>query len=153
MSNYIVIKKTETATAYISLCDDGIVRVSLKKNVEIGLNEEKENYETFNVLVQEKYYSFLYTTENSSTVYTSEGLEYAKKHSNTTFPKLCTAVVAKSLAQKIIANFYTSLLNRTIPHKTFTNYNEAEAWCLKMYKTHQNNKTQNQFLIKGNINR
>ncbi len=140
MVNYIVIKKLETKTAHISLCDDGVVRVILKKNSEIGLNEVKENYEAFNNLVEGKFYSFLYTTENNSVVYTVDGLKYAKEHSNTAFPKLCNAVVVKSLAHKLIANFYCNFLNRVIPHKTFTDYDEAEAWCLKMQTTHQTKK-------------
>lgn len=137
MSTYIVIKKSETQTAHISLCDDGIVRVILKRNSEIGSTEAKENYEAFNNLVEGKYFSFLFTTEHSSASYTDEGLKYVKEFGNTAFPKICGAGVAKSLAHKLIANFYTGLLNRAIPHKTFTDYDEAEAWCLKMYKTRQ----------------
>lgn len=147
MSTYIVIKKSETTTAHISLCDDGIVRVILKGNSEIDSNDVKQNYETFSELVEGQHYPFLYTTENNSVVYTGDGLKYAKEHSNTAFPKLCNAVVVKSLAHKLIANFYCNFLNRVIPHKTFTDYDEAEAWCLQMQTIHQTKKTNSDFIL------
>lgn len=59
MSDYVVIKKTETRTAIASLCDDGIVRVLLKKNEEIGADDVKENYAAFKEITEGKYYCFL----------------------------------------------------------------------------------------------
>lgn len=83
---------------------------------------------------------FSYVTENNTVVYSTDGLKYAKENAHKAFPKICTAVVVKSLPQRLLANFYTRLLNRGVPHKTFNHYNEAEEWCLIQYKEFQSNK-------------
>lgn len=139
MSSYIVIKKSETKTAIITLCNDGIVRALFKKDSEISVEDIKENYKAINEVVKANYFSFLYSTESNNIIYTPEALKYSRENTSTAFPKICVAVVVKSLAHKLIANFLSRLFVRDFPYKTFTIYHEAEEWCLNLYQKHQHN--------------
>lgn len=141
MSNYIILKKAETDTALVSVCNDGIVRVLFKKNAEINPSNVKENIDAYNALVDGEYYTYLFYTEDDFVVYTSEGLKYAGDHSKTGFPKICSAVVVKPLAHKIIANFYIRLhSSKDLPIKVFNKLHEAESWCIAEYQKYQNKR-------------
>ena len=107
MSNYIVIKKTETQTAIISLCSDGIMRAVYKKNSDIGAKEVQQNFDEINALRENKLYSLVYSTEDSTVVVNNEGMKFSEKNSHTMVPKICVAIVVTSLAHKLIANFYS----------------------------------------------
>ena len=137
MASYIILKTQKTQTMEASLCDDGIVRVLFKKDSEMDVEDVKQNYKVFSDLVDGKYYSFLYSPENNAVSYTDEALTYAKDAANTAFPKICIAVVVKTLAQKLLTNFYIKFFNKPSYRKTFNNYNEAEEWCKNLYKEYQ----------------
>ena len=140
MPNYNVIKKAETPTAIISLCSDGIMRAVYKKNSEIGPKEMQENIDAFNDLREKNYYPFLYSTEDSSVVINNEGLKYSKENIDEMVPRICVAVFVKSLAHKLIANFYSRFTTQKYPYKVFTNYEAAEEWCLEQSKRHYTSK-------------
>lgn len=130
MSSYNIIKKSETKTAIISLCDDGIVRVLFKKKVEIGVNEIKENHEAYNKLVENKMYAFLFWSEDGDVVYTNEAGKYSKLKQDT-YPKICIAVLVKTLGQRLLTNFYLKISRSKVPFMVFNNLKEAEEWCRK----------------------
>lgn len=128
MSNYIVIKKSETQAVEIAICSDGIIRVMFKKNTEIGPSEFKELFKTYNAIVEGKSYPYIYYVEDGSVIFTNEGRAYSKEN-EFSFPKICNAYVVKSLAHKLIANFYLKFNKPFYPSKVFTTMDEAEAWC------------------------
>ena len=132
MSSFSVTKKTETNTAYIHLCSDGIVRILLKRNSEINIPELKRNILALNELVKNKTYSFLYYTEDNSVTHSNDARAFGKKNERSV-PRLCTAVVVNSLAHKMVANFYLNFNKPTIPFKVFHQMNDAEKWCLEIY--------------------
>lgn len=138
MSNYIVIKKSETQTAHISLCDDGIVRVMLKRKSEVTRSDAEENIKAYNEISEDKKYAFLIYFEDGTVVYTDEARKRAKEL-EPAFDKTCMAVLVKTLGHKLVANFYLNVYKPNFPYKVFNEMDEAEAWCLKMYKMHQNN--------------
>jgi|GEM_PF-963219 len=138
MSAYNIIKKTETKTAFIRSCDDGIVRVTFKKDTEIDPIHVQENFDAYNQVINGKMFSFLYLPEDATVVYTAEGLQFSKENSAKAFPKICTAVVIDSLAHRMIANFYNLVFNSKFPYKVFSNYEEAESWCIELYKKYYN---------------
>jgi hypothetical protein len=140
MSNYIVIKKNETDALEISMCSDDIMRVMFKKNTEIEPPIFKEMFEKFNVMIEGKKYPYIYFVEDSSVIFTNEGREYSKQN-ELAFPKICNAFVVKSLAHKLIANFYLKFNKPVYPSKVFNNMADAEAWCLEQSQKHQNTKT------------
>jgi hypothetical protein len=133
MSNYIVIKKSETPAVEISICSDGIIRVMFKRNTEIGPPEFKELFEKYNSLVEGKSYPYIYFVEDSSVIFTNEGRVYSKEH-EFSFPKICNAYVVTSLAHKLIANFYLKFNKPSYPSKVFTNMKNAEEWCFQQLK-------------------
>ncbi len=133
MSNYIVIKKVETEVAYISMCNDGIVRVLFKKNKEIDPSALKKLFEVFNDLVEGVSYPYLYSAEDGSVVFTAEGNAYSKQNQHE-FPKICSAFVVTSLAHRLIANFYLKINKPVNPSKLFKNIVDAESWCLQQLK-------------------
>lgn len=137
MLNYVVIKKSETPTAIISLCSDDIMRVLYKKNSDIGAKEVQQNFDEINALRENKLYSLLYSPEDSTVVVNNEGMKFSERNSYTMVPKICVAIVVTSLAHKLIANFYIKIKNLKTPHKVFTNSDDAEVWCHQQNKKHK----------------
>lgn len=135
MSNYIVIKKVETDVAYISMCDDGIVRVLFKKNKEINPSSLKNLFETFNDLAKGVSYPYLYSAEDGSVIFTTDGNAYSKQNQHA-FPKVCSAFVVTSLAHRLIANFYLKINKPVNPSKLFKDKEDAESWCFQQLKGH-----------------
>lgn len=130
MSSYIVIKKTETRTASINLCDDGIVRVMLKKKSEIDKKDTEENIKAYIEIIDNNKYAFLIYSEDGTVVYTDDARKKAKEQENT-FNKTCMAVLVKTLGHKLIANFYLNFYKPNFPFKVFNNMNDAETWCIE----------------------
>lgn len=139
MSTYHVIKKIETDALEISMCSDDVMRVMFKKNTEIEPPIFKEMFEKFNGMIEGKKYPYIYFVEDSSVVFTNEGREYSKQN-ELAFPKICNAFVVKSLAHKLIANFYLKFNKPVYPSKVFSNMEDAETWCLEQSQKHQNTK-------------
>lgn len=130
MSNYIVTKKTELENVEISMCSDGIIRVMFKKKAEINSEVFKEIFGKYNEMVNGKKYPFIYFAEDGSVTVTSDGRDYAKKEEYS-FPKLCNAVIVRSLAHKLLASFYFKINKPVFPFKVFSSMAEAEDWCFQ----------------------
>ena len=137
MPTYHVIKKIETSATEISMCSDDIMRVMFKKNTEIDPPIFKEMFEIFNGLIEGKRYPYIYFVEDSSVIFTNEGREYSKQN-ELAFPKICNAFIVKSLAHKLIANFYLKFNKPVYPSKVFSNMADAETWCLEYYNQYHN---------------
>ena len=142
MSNYTIIKKVETIATEISMCSDGIMRVMYKKNTEIDPSILKDLIENYNKLVEGKKYSYIYYTEDDSVTFSNDVRDYFKQNEHS-FPKICDAFIAKSLAHKLIANFFLKFNKPAYPFKVFSNMEDAEIWCLEQSQKHQNTKILN----------
>ena len=138
MSRYIVIKKTETNTASINLCDDGIMRIMLKKKSEINKNDVEENIKAYIEVSGDKKYAFLIYSEDGTVVYTDEARKKAKEL-EATFEKICMAVLVKTLGHKLVANFYLNFYKPNFPFRVFNKMEEAEDWCIQQNKKHNTN--------------
>lgn len=136
MSSFSVTKKTETHTACIHLCSDGIVRILFKRNSVITVPELKANNVALNELVMENKYAFLYYTEDDTVTHSNDARAYGKQNENAV-PRLCTAVVVNSLAHKLVANFYLKFNKPSIPFKVYNLMDDAEKWCLSVYSRAQ----------------
>lgn len=130
MSSFKIFKQSETETAQISLCNDGIMRVMLKKGSEIDLPKSQENIKAYIEMIERKKYAFLIYPEDDTIVYTEEARKNAKINEKL-FVKTCVAVIVKSLAHRIIANFYFNFHKPGYPFKVFDKMKDAEAWCLE----------------------
>lgn len=132
MACFSVIKKIEINAAQISLCSDGIIRVMIKKNIEVTASHLKEMFEIYNELTQGQKYSFIYYTEDGSTSVSEDGRAYSKSKEHS-FPKACIAIVVTRLSQKLLANFYFKFNKPSYPFRVFNKMDEAEKWCLEQY--------------------
>ncbi len=141
MNSYNITKKTETNTAIISLCDDGIMRVVFKKGAEITPHEVESNFFAYNTIVKGESYPFLISAEDSTVIYTDEARRYAKKHEND-YPKICIAFLVRSLAHKLTVTFYLKFDNPQHPTAVFKDVDEAEAWCIEQYWDYQHHQNE-----------
>ena len=139
MSNYIVIKKVETSATEISICSDGVIRIMYKKNKEIDPSVLKDLIENYNKLVEGKKYPCMHYTEDNSVTFSNDVRDYFKQNERS-FPKICDAFIVKSLAQKLLANFYLKFNKPVHPSKVFNSVYEAKTWCLQQTHKHQNTK-------------
>lgn len=130
MSSFKILKTSETQTAEISLCDDHIIRVMLKKGSEIDLLKTRENIQAYINLIDGKKYAYVFYGEDDSVVYTEDARKEAREHEKM-FPKTCVAVIVKTLAHRLIANFYFKIYKPGYPFKVFDKMKDAEAWCLE----------------------
>lgn len=139
MSNYIVTKKTELENVEISMCSDGIIRVMFERKAEINSMVFKQVFMKYNEMVEGKRYPFIYSAEDGSVVVTSDGRDFAKKEEYS-FPKVCNAVIVRSLAHKLLASFYLKINKPAFPFKVFNSMAEAEDWCFhEVDKLHRAN--------------
>jgi hypothetical protein len=133
MAPYQVTKKRETSTALITLADDHIVRVRFKPDVEINPADLEANFVAYRELVDGHKYPFIYYAEDGSSIYSEEARNYARNNEDA-FPKLCIAVVVKTLAHKLVANFYLRFNKPRTLFRVFDHMADAEDWCKGQYQ-------------------
>jgi len=133
MALYQVTKKRETATALITLADDNIVRVMFRSNIEISAKDLEDNFVAYNEMVGDRKYPYLYYAEDGSAIYSEEARNYARNNEEA-FPKLCIAVVVKTLAHKLVANFYLRFNKPRTLFRVFDDMEKAEEWCKGQYQ-------------------
>lgn len=126
------IHKIELSHSTVELRNDGIVEVFFKEKVVIDLNVAHDITAVYDQLLENKKYPLLHIVGNyvqateEARVYgaSAKGLKYS----------LAEAYVIRSLAQKILANFYMKVNKPSVPTRFFGSKKEAEAWL----KTFQN---------------
>jgi hypothetical protein len=138
MNTYKIVKQKETKTAIVTLGSDDVVRVLFKHKAELTPEELVVNYQVYNEIIDGNIYAFILSAENSSVDYTAEGRAYAKMHEDD-WPKLCVALCVKSLAHKMLANFYLKFNKPNYTHKVFDNISAAENWCLDEVESSKRN--------------
>lgn len=129
MPYFSVIKKADTEAAQISVCSDGIVRVMLKKKVDVTAKQFEKIFEKYNALIEGQSHPYIYYAEDGSSNVTEDGRAFAKKE-EFSFPKVCNAVVVTRLSHKLLADFYFKINKPSFPFKVFTKMDDAEKWCL-----------------------
>jgi hypothetical protein len=128
MSPYSVLRSAETKSAKIEVCDDTIVRVLFKKESEIDARELKNLFDTYNDLTGGKPFAYIYHAEDGTANLDGEAKKFGRLNPNY-FQKVCVAVVVKSLAQRIMADFYLKIMYSKTPYKVFNSLEDAEKWC------------------------
>jgi hypothetical protein len=128
MSDPIIIKKSETDFAVVSLGNDRIIRVMFKKKCEVNQELFRKLFEVFKAMIHGVPYAYIYYAEDSSTTVTDDGRRFAKEEEYS-FPKICNAVIVTNLAHKLIANFYLKFNKPNHPFKIFSKMEDAEKWC------------------------
>lgn len=128
MPDPIVIKKSETDFAVVTLGTDRVMRVMFRKKSEINHDSFRRLFEVFKTMVDGVPYPYIYYAEDSSSTVTDDGRRFAKDE-EFSFPKICNAVIVTNLAHKLIANFYLKFNKPNYPFKVFSKMEDAEKWC------------------------
>ena len=125
-------KKVELDKAFCNLLEKGVINVIYKDNVEIELNDVIELRKVTEEMTCGKPYVSVYEAGNHTTI-TKEAREISSKDVHIKNRK-ALAIVVKSLAQRIISNFFMKSNKDIHPIKVFNSKEKALKWA----KTHLN---------------
>ncbi len=106
--------------------EDGIVYICYKEGTVIDPALQLEMHDMFLQLCDGKKPPFLFSAMDYVTV-TKEGRENAKKM-EPIFPGSAVAVLADSVAYRLIANFYLKVQRPKVPYRVFNNEELAVNW-------------------------
>lgn len=118
----------EIKEAVILLRTDGIIQITYREGIEIDVGLQMRMYELFNGICCGKKRPFLFAALDGVSV-TPEARDNAIKM-ETIFPGSATAVLAKTLAYKLIANFYLKVNRPKTPYRVFNDEKKAIEWLL-----------------------
>lgn len=116
----------EIEEAIITEREDGILHVHFKEGVEVNVELQGRMYDIYNEICGEVKKPFLFTGEDFISV-TKEARDNAIVM-EALFPGLASAVVAPSIAYKLMANFYLLVNKPKTPYKVFNHKEEAIEW-------------------------
>ena len=119
-------KKVESRVAVITKREDGILSLRFKENAIIEAEDQDHHRDFFIELAEGKKRPILFSSEPNVTL-TKEARERAAANEALT-PILALAIVADSLAYKLIANFYIKFHKPLTPFKVFTSEGKAVEW-------------------------
>jgi hypothetical protein len=126
MPEVLVEQTIEIEEATIHLREDGIVHVNYKQNVEIDVDLLKRLSELFVEICGNTKRPFLFTAMDSVSITAEARRDSIKMES--VFPAIVIALVASSLAHKLIANFYVKVNHPLKTYKIFDDTYEAIEW-------------------------
>jgi hypothetical protein len=118
----------EIKEAIIILRADGIMQVTYRKGVVIDVSLQAKIYELFEKICKGTKRPFLFSAFDNVSV-TPEARNNAVEMEHL-FPGSATAVLANSLAYKLIANFYLKVNRPKTPFKVFSDETKAVEWLL-----------------------
>ncbi|MCE3258404.1 MAG: hypothetical protein K0S12_45 [Bacteroidetes bacterium] len=121
-----IIKQVQINEATISLRADGIVTVFLHKNMVLDLALQMLMLNIYNEITEGKKHPFLFEASTGIKV-TKEAKENAIRIEPLA-PGSAYAIVAKSKAYQILANFYLTIKKTHSPYRVFTDRDKAIEW-------------------------
>jgi Zn-dependent peptidase ImmA (M78 family) len=116
----------------IQFRDDGIVQVDFADELLLDVAECKELLSTYNEVLSNKKVPILHVLGKYMNV-TKEARDYSATEEGLKF-SLAEAYVLKSLAHKILANFYIKFNKPKVPTQFFTTEEDATVWLLTFVK-------------------
>lgn len=121
-----LIQKIELPESIIGLRKDGILHMYYKPHMEITPEYQLRQLAVMLEITKGKKHPAIYEAGEYVTV-GSEAREHAIKIESET-PTLCKVVFVKTLAHKIIAEFYYKFNKPKQPYKVFSDFNEGIKW-------------------------
>ena len=121
-----IITEIDLPEANVALMSDGIMYVLFKENCVLDIDLQIRLFAAYNEITKGKKVPFLFYAEDSVTI-TKEARENARIMEDQ-LPRKAAAVLATSLAYKLVANFYLQFNKPKIPYKVFTSKNTALEW-------------------------
>jgi hypothetical protein len=125
-SEIIIHQKIENEYALIELRSDGIVEVFFKDHFTMDIPAQEYLLKEYQKICNGKKMPFIYHAGNFVTI-TKEARENAI-HLEEQHPANATAILATTLAYKLIAVFYLKFNKPKLPYKVFTDRLKAEKW-------------------------
>lgn len=121
-----IIDEVDLSTAWVGIRRDGIIRVKVKDDVHIAMEQSRETFEAVKEYANGRKSLVLVLSGNGGTL-AKEARDFSitKEASE---PTLAEAVVAKGLAHKIIVNFLIRITDVGRPMKMFTKESDAVSW-------------------------
>jgi hypothetical protein len=116
----------------LQLRHDGVLQINTFANIEYTPKEVQVIIDAILVLVGDKKYHILIIPEEHSSI-TFDSLKLLAGSQAMSY-SIAKAYVIKSLAQKIMANFYTTVFKPKQPVKFFNSQQDAEKWLLVIAK-------------------
>ena len=117
---------TELRTTRLHMREDGIICIRVKDDVDIEIADAKETFEEVKRLAGGEKKPVLVFTGSGGTISNEVKRFSASKEAGE--PTLAEAVIARSLAHKLVVNFLIKFANMGRPMKLFSFEDEAVAW-------------------------
>lgn len=116
----------ETNTGFISLVEEGIIRVQGKDKVQIEVEDIDDNLRAFQKLRNNQKTAFLLLFGEEATISKEAREKFANKQRNSM--KKAEALVISAPYHRLIANFHIAHFKPEFPTKIFTCEQEAIEW-------------------------
>ncbi len=123
------ITKMDIGHSTVELRSDGIVEITLKESSLIGLQECYDIMDTYEKILEKKKYPLLHIANDYVQV-TEQARDYGSSEEGLRY-SAAEAFVIKSLAHKLLANFYLKVNKPSVPTKFFGKKKDAENWLKK----------------------
>ena len=127
-----LVQKTELPESIIGLRKDGVVHVYIKPHTEITAEYQERQLEVLKKITGGRKHPAIYEAGEDVTV-GSEARDNAKRLEEQT-PTLCKVVYVRTLAHRLIAEFYYKFNKPEQPYKVFSDFNEGIRWLIKSSK-------------------
>jgi hypothetical protein len=118
--------RAETRTTVLTIGDDGIVRVELKQDADVTLEDAIENHEETLKLVGDHEYLVLVDIRPARSITREARMSFADRDSRRN--TIAQALVIDSGISRVIGNFFIGLNKPPFPVKLFKSSDEAAAW-------------------------
>lgn len=105
---------------------DGIIQVIFKEGIELDVDLQDRMLVVYLQLCGDTKRPFLFNALND-VVITKEARDHSAELEKT-YPGIATAVIADTVAYKLMANFYLKFNKPRTPYKVFNNIISAEVW-------------------------
>ena len=121
----------ETATSFIRVDDEGILRLNIKQGARIDEAEVRRVFGIIQKITGGKKVLELMEGGNFYT-FDENAQKYAAKYGKDLF--IASAIIIRSGAMRMLFNFFNSFFTQTVPFKMFPDNESAIEW-LRKYKT------------------
>lgn len=122
----IIVRQIEIPEAYISLRSDGIIYVFHKENVSLDVELQTRLVGIFKDITGNQKANFIFESDEGF-VFTREARENSIKIDDDSLVE-ASAIIVKSLASRIIANFFIKVTKPKAKYRLFGNVKDAADW-------------------------
>lgn len=120
------IKKIKTKLNEIWIDDEGFLVLKPREGAELDLDEVKICFEVYKELGVGPHNKVLELIDAPDGSFSSEARTYAAEIGNDYF--IAAAIISKSLAVRLIVNFFNTFSKNAVPFKMFATEEEARKW-------------------------